>query len=228
METKLDGERIQCHIQDGVVKFFTRNSNNYTKLYGPQLYTLLKDNIEAQAAILDGEVIVWDTLKNEAAPFGQNKPVALRTEPLEDHLQLCYKVFDILYIKGPGDDSEEVNLMGARLKDRKVVLERVVREVPQRLEVVRGRECLTVEEVFEEFNQSVYRNEEGIMIKRLDSTYKPNERSNNWIKLKGEYIDSIGDSLDLVIIGGYFGERKRIGGGQDWTDHINVFLCGAI
>jgi ATP-dependent DNA ligase len=51
------------------------------------------------------------------------------------------------------------------------------------------------------------------MIKRIDSPYKPNERSNNWVKLKGEYIDSIGDTLDLIIIGGYFGERKRIGGG---------------
>lgn len=50
------------------------------------------------------------------------------------------------------------------------------------------------------------------MIKKLDSVYKPNERSSNWIKLKGEYIDSLGDTLDLVIIGGYFGERKRIGG----------------
>jgi ATP-dependent DNA ligase len=50
------------------------------------------------------------------------------------------------------------------------------------------------------------------MIKRAESPYKPNERAtNNWIKLKGEYIDSIGDTLDLIIIGGYFGERKRIG-----------------
>lgn len=74
-----------------------------------------------------------------------------------------------------------------------------------------GKECESVDEVFEEFNQSIYRNEEGIMIKRLDSAYKPNERSPNWVKLKGEYIDSLGDTLDLVIIGGYFGERKRIG-----------------
>ena len=50
------------------------------------------------------------------------------------------------------------------------------------------------------------------MIKRIDSAYKPNERSNNWIKLKGEYIDSIGDTLDLIIVGGYFGERKRAAG----------------
>lgn len=34
--------------------------------------------------------------------------------------------------------------------------------------------------------------------------------------------------MDLTIIGGYFGERKRLGGGLEWTDHINVFLLGVI
>ena len=149
------------------------------------------------------------------APFGLNKQVAMKSEEeLGDefaHMQICYKVFDILYLKAHGEESEEINLMGARLQDRKKVLFKVVKEVPNQLEVIRGKECLSVEEVFEEFNQSVWRNEEGIMIKRLDSAYKPAERSNNWIKLKGEYIDSIGDTLDLLIIGGYFGERKRIG-----------------
>ena len=160
-------------------------------------------------------MVVWDSEKQQVAPFGMNKQVAMRTEEEEEaansgHLQICYKVFDILYIKGHGD-SEEINLMGARLQDRKIVLNRIIKEVPNILEIVRGKECMTVDEVFEEFNQSVYKNEEGIMIKKLDSAYKPNERSNNWIKLKGEYIDSIGDTLDLIIIGGYFGERKRTG-----------------
>ena len=117
-----------------------------------------------------------------------------------------------MYIKAHGEDSEEINLMGARLSDRKIVLSRVVREVPNVVEVVPHRLCQTVDEVFDEFNQSIFNNEEGIMIKRAESPYKPNERAqNNWIKLKGEYIDSIGDTLDLIVIGGYFGERKRIG-----------------
>ena len=61
VETKLDGERIQCHLQDGVVKFFTRNSNNYTRIYGPKMANCIKENIDAQAVILDGEMVVWDT-----------------------------------------------------------------------------------------------------------------------------------------------------------------------
>lgn len=101
--------------------------------------------------------------------------------------------------------------MGARLLDRKTVLQRVVKEVPNTLEIVIGKECATVDEVFEEFNQSIFKNEEGIIIKKIDSAYKLNERGPSWIKLKGEYIDSLGDTLDLVIIGGYFGERRRIG-----------------
>ena len=35
VETKFDGERIQCHFQDGHVMFFSRNGKDYTKLYSP-------------------------------------------------------------------------------------------------------------------------------------------------------------------------------------------------
>jgi ATP-dependent DNA ligase len=30
----------------------------------------IKDNVEAKAAILDGEMVVWDNEKQEIAPFG--------------------------------------------------------------------------------------------------------------------------------------------------------------
>ena len=76
----------------------------------------------------------------------------LEKNPEFANMQICYKVFDILYLKSHGEDSEEINLMGARLQDRQNVLARVVREVPNILEIVRGKECLSVEEVFEEFN----------------------------------------------------------------------------
>ena len=60
-------------MQDGVIKYFTRNSNNYTRIYGPKMSNYIKENIDAQAVILDGEMVVWDNEKQQMAPFGMNK-----------------------------------------------------------------------------------------------------------------------------------------------------------
>jgi ATP-dependent DNA ligase len=107
-------------------------------------------------------------------------------------------------------------MMGAVLSERKQVLAKIVTEVPNVLEVIEGTECSSVESVFECFNNSVKNNEEGIIIKAQSSVYQPNLRSLKWVKLKSEYMDSIGDTLDLLVIGGYFGEKKRTGASNEW------------
>ena len=72
------------------------------------------------------------------------------------------------------------------------------------------------------------RNEEGIMIKDPDSLYVPKERANNWIKLKGDYIDGLTDTLDLIILGGYYGSASYRAQGTHWSDRVTTFLMGVI
>ena len=54
---------------------------------------------------------------------------------------------------------------------------------------------------------------EGLMVKLLDgpaSAYDPStRRSGAWLKLKKDYVDGMGDSLDLIPIGGWRGQGRK-------------------
>ncbi len=57
------------------------------------------------------------------AAFGMNKMVALNKDT--DQYRLCFKVFDILWLK---EEGEEINLMKYPLKQRKEILSKIVKQ----------------------------------------------------------------------------------------------------
>lgn len=58
------------------IRFFTRRATDYTAQYGPVFAALLRERVRAHTAILDGEMLAWDTRREAFVPFGENRTVA--------------------------------------------------------------------------------------------------------------------------------------------------------
>ena len=73
IETKFDGERVQIHKDNDRIKLYSRNSNDVTSLYGPKLIPILMKHITVPKCILDGELLVWDSIAQKYEDFGKLK-----------------------------------------------------------------------------------------------------------------------------------------------------------
>merc|ERR1712008_57291 len=62
----------------------------------------------------------------------------------------------------------------------------------------------------ESLSEAVHGGAKGLMLKDLFVPYRPDSRSNDWLKLKKDYIDSgFCDSFDAVVVGIKYGRGKR-------------------
>ena len=90
---------------------------------------------------------------------------------------------------------------------RKAVLS-ICQSLPANLQLCCGHAPQTshdVEKLGNFLNESVAAGMEGLIVKSLDSTYEPSKRSVNWLKLKKDYLEGVGDTFDVVVIGAWHG-----------------------
>jgi hypothetical protein len=77
-------------------------------------------------------------------------------------------------------------------------------------------------------NEAVDASTEGLIVKTMEDTYEPSKRSSHWLKLKKDYLAGVGDTFDVVPIGGFHGRGKRAGA---WRTHdLRLLLapgCGS-
>jgi DNA ligase-4 len=56
--------------------------------------------------------------------------------------------------------------------------------------------------------------EEGIVVKAADSSWRCNDRGLSWLKIKADYVQNV--DIDAVIIGAKFGTGRRGGGVSEY------------
>ena len=215
-EYKYDGERAQIHIDQAgkIIDIFSRNSEHMTEKYPDVVETLKemiaivnKDEIKLESAIIDAEVVAFSRDEHKILPFQTLSTRARKNVKTEDiKVTVCLFPFDLIYLNGE-------SLVKAPLRRRRDTLRSVIPELDEKLQFAVGKDLCTAEEVETFLGDAVDHQCEGLMIKTLDenASYEPSKRSLNWLKLKKDYVEGIGDSLDLVPIGGYRGKGKRSG-----------------
>jgi bifunctional non-homologous end joining protein LigD len=169
-ETKWDGFRSICFIQNGEARFVSRNQIEMTPQY-PELASVGKQ-VAAREAILDGEIVALDKDGMPRFQLLQNK-LRIRSGSYAParSAQIVYFVFDLLYVDGH-------DLRNCSVVERKAALAKILRPAGfiKLSEHVAGEGDAFFREI-EKFHL------EGMIAKRANSTYLP-RRSADWLKVK--------------------------------------------
>ncbi|KAE9593171.1 hypothetical protein Lal_00028957 [Lupinus albus] len=208
-EYKYDGERAQIHyMENGSVEVYSRNAERNTGKFPDVVAAvsrLKKSNVSS--FILDCELVAYDRAKKKILPFQVLSTRARKNVAIDDiKVDVCIFSFDLLYLNGKA-------LIQDNLKIRREHLYASFEEEPGFFQFATTIISNDVEEVQKFLDQAVDASCEGLIIKTLneDATYEPSKRSLNWLKLKKDYMENIGDSLDLVPIAAFHGRGKRTG-----------------
>lgn len=192
-ELKLDGTRAICYIdkEKKEVRLLNRRFKFFQKNY-PELLRLYED-VNANKVILDGEVVVFKQGKPDFTSLQTREHVdeSTRIELLSKLMPATLVVFDILHKDGE-------DLIDKPLIERKKILEKVVRESNR--VVLSAYVIGNGKKFFEEVRKKGL---EGVVAKRLNSTYQIGKRGKDWLKIK--YLKT----LDCVICGYTLGTGWR-------------------
>lgn len=174
-EIKWDGHRTLAHVDGEAVRFQSTAGHDVTDRWSD--VARLPGAVNAGTAILDGEMVVIGDDGRPSFDLVQKRS-ADRTQPA------LFQIFDVLRI----DDTDTTSLA---YLDRRRLLDGLVEDgdfwavSPHR--VGGGADLLAA---------TVEQRLEGIMAKRMDSTYRPGTRSKDWLKIKNR------TRVELAI-GGY-------------------------
>ncbi len=206
-EYKYDGMRVQAHrLADGQLELFTRRQERVSGQF-PDVVDMLNGGLEPREAILEGEVVAADPASGELRPFQE---VMFRrrkhgiTEAMRD-VPVSMFCFDLLYADGQ-------DLTRLPYLERRARLAAAIRSSAQ-LQLTRATEVADEPSLEAAFEQAIADGCEGLLCKSLATSagYQAGARGWLWIKLKRDYRTELSDTLDLVVVGAFWGRGRRKG-----------------
>ncbi|RDL34464.1 DNA ligase [Venustampulla echinocandica] len=226
-EYKYDGERAQIHYvaKDSRMQYkgpaaaatktstgaisaiFSRNSEDLSKKY-PDILAKLNTWVKSdtKSFVLDCETVAWDLVEKKVLPFQQLMTRKKKDVKIEDvKVKVCVFAFDLLFLNGEA-------VVKKSLRDRRELLSNAFNPIEGEFAFATHMDGQELDDIQHFLDESVKASCEGLMVKMLDgkeSGYEPSKRSRNWLKIKKDYLSGIGDSLDLVVLGAYYGRGKR-------------------
>jgi DNA ligase-1 len=200
VQLHLDRRQAEGHQ----VRLFSRSLEDMTGMF-PELVKGVLNQVQAETAILDSEALAFNPASEEFLPFQETtrRRRKLGIDAAATELPLKAMVFDVMYRDGQP-------LLDRPLLDRMAVLSSVVRgkEVLQPETGVIVEDPERLDEIFED---ALERGLEGLVVKRVDSTYQAGARNFNWVKLKRHSRGALDDTIDCVLLGYFSGRGKRVG-----------------
>jgi bifunctional non-homologous end joining protein LigD len=201
-EIKWDGVRALAHSRPGRLRLTGRRLNDISAQY-PELGRLGRA-LGSHSAILDGEIVtLGESGRPSFAALQRRMHVGspAQAKRLARSIPVAYMIFDLLWLDG----HPLLALPYAERREQLAALE------------LSGERWQTPEHFLgsgpEVLAASAEQGLEGIVAKRLDSTYDPGRRSPAWIKVKNSHRQEF-------VIGGWIPEQGRA------SERIGSLLIG--
>ncbi|MBD3248437.1 ATP-dependent DNA ligase [Candidatus Woesearchaeota archaeon] len=205
-EEKYDGERVQIHKDGKDVQLFSRRLEDISHQF-PDIVEYVKEYVKARQAVLDGEIVAYKKGKILSFQKLMHRRRKYDVEEYSKKIPVVVFLFDVLYVNGK-------SWLKKSYPGRREKLESVVDTKSKKIRLAVRNVSNKFEDIKKFFERCIKKGLEGIIVKSTakDSVYQPGNRGWLWIKWKKEYAEGMKESIDVVVVGSFYGKGQRKGG----------------
>ena len=198
IQTKYDGLRLQLHKDGNKVKLFSRRLDDITNQF-PEIVKWANELIKSKNCIIEAEVLAIDS-EGKPRPFqflSRRVQRKYDIDKIAKEIPIQANFFDLVYVNGE-------SWIDKPFRERWAELKKIVDFKKGRFQLAGHLETKDYKEAERFYRQALAEGEEGVIVKNLDAKYQSGRRVGFWLKVK-----EILEPLDLVVVGGTWGEGKR-------------------